>query len=311
MGEKKADQTNPLITFFYPKDISTDNFLVDEHPMHFACGPECHSLQSFLRLREMGCMVNIDTSVPEEGIVFAHADHAEQIPPANRRLVVLFLADRARHRNMADLWIVQNPKQVDRRSFHLDHWPQPGLTPRDPSRDNEIKNIVYMGRKENLHEHLCTEAWRRSVENLGLKWRIEETAWWDYTEVDVIVAVRRFLPKKWWRKILHIDGFWDHYKPASKLINSWLAGVPAILTNESSYLNLRQSELDYFAADTPDQVLSHLQRLQKEPELYAQMVANGCKRGASYSVFIIAERLWMLIEGPIQESYWKKIGRKR
>ena len=302
---------DPQITFIYPEDPPPETFIIDEHPEKFIRGIDNHILQSFLHLRYLGRQVNMAKIPPKKGIIFYHPDYPESIPPNSESLRVVFLADHARIKEKADLWIVQNPQQVNKRSFYLDHWPQPGMIPRDPSRGTLLENVVYIGRQENLNENLLTDAWKKEIRRLGVNWHIEEKVWWDYRKVDIAVAIRRPFQKKWWRKILPIKSFWENSKPASKLINSWLAGVPVILSNESAYHNLRERELDYLIAETPDQVISCIQELQKNATLYAQMVENGIQRRQFYFADKVAERLWALIKGPITAQYWKKVRRKR
>lgn len=62
------------------------------------------------------------------------------------------------------------------------------------------------------------------LSKLGLKWKvIPKEGWHDYREIDVVVALRPKSTKK-------------HFcKPATRLYNAWIAGVPAILPNESAY----------------------------------------------------------------------------
>jgi len=72
-------------------------------------------------------------------------------------------------------------------------------------------------------------------------------------------------------------------KPAWKLFNAWLAGVPAVLGPESGYRELREGPLDYVEAATPDDALRALQRLHDEPAAYAAMVANGLRRGSAFT----------------------------
>jgi hypothetical protein len=93
----------------------------------------------------------------------------------------------------------------------------------------------------------------------------------DYRDVDVLLAVRPAAMGL------------VRNKPAWKLFNAWLAGVPAILGAESGYRELREGPLDYLEAASPDAALQALQRLIDEPQLHAAMVANGFARGAAFT----------------------------
>jgi len=61
--------------------------------------------------------------------------------------------------------------------------------------------------------------------------------WPDFREADLILAVRPGDRRR------------ATNKPASKLVNAWLAGVPALLGPEVAYRELRRSELEWFYQD--------------------------------------------------------------
>ena len=70
-------------------------------------------------------------------------------------------------------------------------------------------------------------------------------------------------------------------KPASKLVNAWAAGVPAMLGPEPAYRELRSSPLDFLETPAAEAVLDAIDRLRGEPGLYAAMAENGLRRAAS------------------------------
>ena len=96
----------------------------------------------------------------------------------------------------------------------------------------------------------------------GLR-KYDETQWNDYSEIDVIVAIRPNTSSQY------------PNKPASKLVNAWRAGIPAILGPEIAYREVRKSELDYIEAKNRYEVARAIRRLKDSPELYAGMVENG------------------------------------
>src|SRR5436309_1927650 len=67
-------------------------------------------------------------------------------------------------------------------------------------------------------------------------------------------------------------------KPASKLVNAWLAGVPALLGPEIAYRELRRSELDYCEVSSLAEAQAAVDRLLGDPGLYNAMVENGRAR---------------------------------
>jgi hypothetical protein len=79
-------------------------------------------------------------------------------------------------------------------------------------------------------------------------------------------------------------------KPATKLYNAWLAGVPAILGPEQAYRELRRSDLDYLEVKNVPEALAAVDRLIREPALYAAMVENGKRRAEEFTIDAIRKR---------------------
>jgi hypothetical protein len=96
----------------------------------------------------------------------------------------------------------------------------------------------------------------------------EALDWPDFRTVDAVLAVRpAACPRR-------------DSKPATKLCNAWLAGVPALLSPEVAYRELRRSPLDYLEVAGPEEAKGAVDRLLAEPGLYQRMVANGRERAA-------------------------------
>jgi glycosyltransferase involved in cell wall biosynthesis len=126
-----------------------------------------------------------------------------------------------------------------------------------------------------------------TVKKLGLKWRVlPSTQWHDYSEVDAIVGVRQ--PSAKFRAV-DLD---PYRKPASKLFNAWLAGVPAVLSPDPSYQDYKRSEADYLAARNVREIVEQLKRLAGDPSLRHLMRCNGLERAKEISPDKIAE-LWI------------------
>jgi len=150
-------------------------------------------------------------------------------------------------------------------SAAVNYWTQPGLVPRDPGRGDRFENACFFGNPEEMladGHRLATELGR-----LGLTWRIVPRAeWHDYREVDVVVAVR---PE---------DERAAKQKPASKLTNAWLAGVPAVLSPDPAFEELRQSPLDYLSAQSVPDILRRVTELRDDVSLRRAMRDNGLRR---------------------------------
>jgi len=294
------------ITFYYPRKIPILHGGCDKNPSKFWDGVDCHVLQGYLRLREIGKPVEISSRPPNRGIVLCHVEHAKDIPQSEKIYMVAFLADRLRDSGIVDAWIVQNRKQTNRHSFFLEHWPQPGIVRRDASRENRVENVVYMGRIENLDQRLRGQWWGEELKKHGLKWRVEEKVWWDYSDVDVVVALRPVIHKRLWRRLLPFVQFRKIFKPGSKLINAWMAGVPAILNEEPAFRALRKSNLDYLEANNPKEALHWLIRIKEDDKFYRRLTKNCSLRRKEFRPEKIAEELWRIVSGPVTEGYRKK-----
>jgi hypothetical protein len=253
-------------------------------------------VQTVLRLREAGYQVAIQPLLPEKGIVvllpephICRAFHRQFEARHRDLMIVTIRADIVGFRSpLADAEIVQNGYFADeQRVFHVPHWPQPGLIPRDPARGRDIRTIAFKGDKGNLHPDLFSDRFHDFLAHHRIEIRLEETAdrtvpqpWHDYEDVDLLIAVR----KPW-----H-EGDLFYNKPASKLINAWHAGVPALLGPEVAFRELREHPLDYFEVSNDREAIEAIDRLISKPEHYAAIVEHGRKRAREFTPQQIAER---------------------
>jgi hypothetical protein len=240
-------------------------------------------MQTYLWLKDSDFPCHLVRELPDKGIVVTHR---EGLPysyiPSEKQLLICIKGDQNPH-PYAHIHIVQNPKEVQLppikiqskyenryllpgHRFFIPLWPQPGLIERDPNRGDVFKRIAYFGITANLEPTLTTQHWFDQLANMNLEWVIcrERDKWDDYSDVDAIVAIRRFNT--------HSDYSW---KPASKLFNAWKAGVPAILSPESAYLSERKSELDFLEARNIDELISAIKKLQNDSDLRNRIIENG------------------------------------
>jgi glycosyltransferase involved in cell wall biosynthesis len=190
----------------------------------------------------------------------------------------------------ADFEVLQNAHFADnRRSFFIPVWPQPGLIARDPSRGTRVENVAFKGHVGNLLPALREEPFARFLAEHGMRLELDtvvdkdvshpvQAAWHDYSRADVVLALRPGSERE------------HTHKPATKLYNAWLAGVPAILSPDLAFRELRRGSLDYLEARTADEARAALLRLKTEPGLYAAMVENGQRRGREFSPEAVAQR---------------------
>ncbi len=186
-------------------------------------------------------------------------------------------------------------------AVYVPQWPQPGLIARDPSRKG-IRTIGFLGDAEhNLEASFQSEEFVAGMRSLGVTLLVrgkneKRVHWNDYSDLDLIVAVRN-LPREYLQ-----------LKPANKLINAWLAGVPAMLGPEPAYRAIRRSDLDYIEVRHPTDVRRAIQTLQNNSKLYDRIVQNGRNRAREYEDDAVANR-WLEILTEIERDFqrWRTL----
>jgi hypothetical protein len=268
--------------------------LVDERdwPWLFETSEEVWIHQTMLRLADAGYPVRpcslVDAASCE--VVVVHPGRVRQLVRTLGRTtstrVLLASSDKTYGRRFADLSAIQHLRIDGSRQVHVPHWPQPGLLRRDAT-DHRVARAEFKGDPATLHRDLRGASWSSELDALGITWHISPRPspsgtttdrgphpWSDYRRTDVIVAIRGETNKL-------------HNKPASKLVNAWRAGVPAVLGPEPAFRELRCCDLDYIEAETAADALRALERLQIEPRLYSAMVEHGLRRARDFEVDVV------------------------
>lgn len=283
----------PPIYFYFPHPRSSISSLppnassywqwqCSQHSISPMQGGGCvWTLQTYLYLNDYGFPCKLVETMPDEGIVLSHRDYLENsFQPSAKLLLVCLRADVDRH-PYAQLHVVQNPYQSIQKRFmtlweshFIPFWPQPSIIPRPSERGDIFENVMFLGNAVNLVPEFRDPSWYEELEKLGLKFRVKlnNDEWNDYSDTDVVLAIREFGQTSDWRG-----------KPASKLYNAWHAGVPAILSYESAFRAERKSDLDYLEATTLTEVIAALKQLKEDRELRSAMVKNGRIRAAETS----------------------------
>ncbi len=214
----------PSIYFYLPKSDWRDDLpqSTDAVWKNWEYGVYSWTLQTYLRLQADGFPCQLVDSLPEEGIMIAHLQSLPiDLIPNSKSLFICLLADKGRH-PYAQIHVVQNPQQIKPRilgdrlllpgkNIYIPHWTQPGLIPRDLQRGDRFENVAFFGLEINLAPEFREQYWHQQLQDLGLNWQIiSSDRWNDYSDVDVVVAVRNF----------HTPAYaWD-YKPPTKLFNA-------------------------------------------------------------------------------------------
>jgi hypothetical protein len=252
----------------------------------FQTGERAWILQTYLRLRAAGFAVELSDAWPRSGLLVFDARQKDALRRLSGRTDGVFLVGCRRDLGeplIADFEVLQNGRFADsERRFMVPHWPQPGLVPRDSARGPVIMRVSYKGFAGNLDPEFLGGDWRRFLAQLGIQWQCDavpyagpqvsasETRWHDFRECDVVLAVR---PRA---RDLHVR------KPATKLYNAWLAGVPAILGVEYAYRELRRNALDYIEVTSVTEAMQAVEGLARDPALFDAMVQNGRLRASEF-----------------------------
>ena len=261
---------------------------------------ECWIYQSWARLRKAGIACHLCTTLPVEGILITPGSllpTSYQAPPS--LFFVDIVSDNPPHPN-AHLYLVQNRTQEKLlpRALFMPHWPQPKLIPRSSARGSRFENISFLGYHSNFAPQLQTVEWtNRLRRELGLYFELKHPdQWHDFSDTDCVLAIRDFSRSR------------QTHKPASKLYNAWLAGVPFIGGRDSSFAAEGQAGKNYLVATSPDQVIKHLRRLKENEHFRSQLVNHGYQAGRNFTQEKILERWKKLLQETLPElaASWKK-----
>jgi len=271
----------PTVYFYLPEaDVFAEMPMnLDEPwPVHLQLGRYFWIHKTYLLLSQVGYPCELIHRIPESGIVVAISFQIPRLPNAEQ----LFVGVKADfpHSLFAQIHVIQNPydniglkDRLFRRIAYIPHWPETALISREPGRAETFENLVYYGALENLAQELQTDDWRDFLKSRDLVFHHAKAgAWHDYSYADATVSIRDFNGEAW------------NDKPAAKLVNSWIAGVPAIVTPESAYRHLRRGPHDYCEVRTYGELKDTIVTLQGDPGLRGQMVENGKRRAMEFTI---------------------------
>jgi hypothetical protein len=266
---------------------------VDRRQARFRNGIDVWIAQSHILLREAlvarGYRVLFGSRYPRNAIGIAHWDDLNAyFNGAHRARLIGVRADRSPLYSCERVIVQSDAAALAPCERYVPLWPQPGLVPRDPARGSTIARIAYYGRLARLERWLRADALRERLAALGVELRLDEAAWNDYHDVDLAVGARAESAPMLERK------------PASKLTNAWLAGVPALFADEPAFRALRQGPLDYISVASADAVIDAVTRLRADPATYRAMIANGRARAAAFTRDAVAAR-WLAVIDEVAE----------
>ncbi len=264
-------------------------------PQRFVGGRNSWIAQSYVRLRRAiarrGWHATAGPDFPAGAICIAHRDDVNGFASgAHASFLVVVRADRAPV-DACDVAIVQNGLGPERHERFVPLWPQPGLIARDAARGARIERIAYHGRVPSTPDWFHDPELHRSLARRGVVLQVKARGWEDYREVDLAIAARR-----------ESTGILAH-KPATKLYNAWLAGVPMLASPEPAYCELKRAPLDFIEVCGARDVLDAVDLLRADPALHRAMVDNGRQRGAAFDVQATRERWMSLLEDDVVPAF--------
>lgn len=261
---------------------------------------------TYLRLRTAGLSCTLSDQFPREGITVSASCNIPlfMTTPAN---VCHICADAdSPPRFYPQIHVLQNKCQCKEysttfsipRFVYIPHWPQPNLVPRDPRRGDTFENLAYVGARDQLAREFQGADATSKFAKAGFDFHIIDDNFNDYSDIDCLVAIRS------------LDDNPHIHKPASKLVNCWAAGVPAILGPESAYRSSGNSSIDYIEVKTLDECVEALQLLKLNRELRHKMISNGRARWREFSDEAIVQ-LWLKLltkDAPEIYQMWRSRG---
>lgn len=276
------------------RDIAAlDEADVQRQPSRFVGGRNSWIAQTYLRLRAplvaRGWIVTAGPHFVPGSISIAHRDDANRfLGDAAASFLVVVRADRAPV-VACDIALVQNRVATRPQERFVPLWPQPGLVPRDARRGERVSTLAYHGR--HAPGWFGDPALGRALVRRGIGFEVRRRLWHDYSQVDVAIAARDDVPT-----VLAT-------KPATKLYNAWLAGVPVLAAAEPAYLEQRRSPIDFIEVAGPDDVVRAMDLLRANPRLYAAMARNGRGRAVQFRIEAVRDRWLELLEGEVARVF--------
>lgn len=280
----------------------------DLQPNEFNSGPECWILQTYIRLSRLGLTAQLSNHCVPSAVNICFNSELRNGLRCENCFIIGVRADYPSVKK-ADLQIVQNKAQIGEDSFWLPLWPQSGILKRSRlGKPHHVRRVAYFGRNVNHYTRILREAsgWfkvRQAVLNacndLQLE-LVERTSgdWNDFSDIDVAVGIRSFGRRGY------------DTKPASKLINAWLAGVPFVGGADSAFLQIGSPGFDYLRVTSAEELAMSLERLKSEPDFYNSIVDRGKVMSAPYDHEQIGQ-LWLgLLKGEVLARYseWLSVG---
>jgi hypothetical protein len=293
-----------VIHFWVPETPSgIDSWDPDREPTLHASGAGHNLLELYVRLRRLGVPVTLGPQASAEArllVVYSKSLHESRaalrvalraLQQADGRLALIRsdapLSWKFPVRPLVEFMptaaLVRRPWQR-----WLPPLPQRGLLPRGAARRGRIRSVAFKGNPTNVPPVLRSPQWAEELGARGLEWFLDvpsrtdgpDQRWHDFASVDAVLCVR------------DPDVVWDvRGKPATRLINAWLAGSIPLAERERGYVELGVDEQDVFFIRTPFDGLEVIDRLNADGELLRRVERRIDERAAEFGPEAVLE-LW-------------------
>ncbi|MFT5548311.1 MAG: hypothetical protein ACI9CO_000225 [Candidatus Azotimanducaceae bacterium] len=271
---------------------------IDEGLSSIRDGTDAWIVSTYRILKEYGLNVSLIDSFKKGCICICHYDDLSSSKYPFESFVIVIRADRSRSM-LCDIEVVQSPASTDHKnSVYIPHWQQPGLIPRSGTRGNDVTTVGYFGLYRNLSAKYKTPQFTGFLKKLGVEFKVVDSheQWSDYSQVDVVLAVRDGTPN------------FLASKPATKLFNAWLAGCPVLVGEEPAIRHYQQSHLDFIRVRDVDETVEAVRLLKNNPRCFLRMVERGFQRSREVDRSATALKWFAFFEDEVLFKYkaWEK-----
>lgn len=249
-------------------------------------------------LKRAGYEISVGYSYREHAINIIHYYGVMAAGIKPHKFFTVYL--RADYRSMpfAHLQIVQNKMQSRERAIWIKHHPQPGMKPRKAMR-NEVTNVAFFGSPTNSVTLSRTTLAKLNQEGLTFYYNTGFADRSDYSSIDIAIGIREFSTKRF-----------DH-KPATKMTNAWLAGIPFVGGFDSAFEQNGKPGHDYIQVADESDLIEQLVTLKNNPSIYQHYLENTRDKAKDYSFEACSESWNLLVEQhvmPVYENWRKRSG---
>ena len=268
----------------------------DSNPQMYSTGVGHNILELATRLRARNQRVTIGAQVAKDAeVVIFYKKHfllersrtLKILGTAAKFPTVLVRSDLPTEHTLIfrpDLEVVPNGILAERKNQkYLPHLPQRGLVARDSTRGNLLRNFEIKCYEHNIPDNLfeIASAIKKVHPETYLKIDSPKSSdssdnnWHDFREVDISLILRS-------QKFKNI--FSDDRKPATRLVNAWVAGTIPFVDPLPAYLEIIRDKVDGFVIYEVGDIEKTLIELMSNPEYLSEVREAVRIRSQEYQV---------------------------